>query len=213
MYMSARDVNISIDTSEFATQFMKLKNVKNGAKKAVTRGLNTAASKMKSNAKKAIKDEYLITKMSSVTKSFMVDRASYSDMSAAFKSNGRPVALTYFVYSRNRFPGVKGTPTAFAVAKRRGGGYTGGFVAKTRSGHTGIFKRVKKTDKDYDEMRARSKMAEIYPTRYPIRQLYGPSATEMLNNEGVRKDTSETAITEFNKEFNRQVDYLFKGGK
>lgn len=211
--MSARDVNISIDTDELAAQLYKLKNVKNGAKKAVTRGLNRAVAKMKTDSKKAIKDEYLITKMSSVTKSFMVDSASYSDMSAAFKSNGRPIALTYFVYSRNRFPRVKGTPTAFAVVKKRDGGYTGGFVAKMKSGHIGIFKRVKPGDKDYDKMRARSKMAEKYKTRYPIKQLYGPSATELLNNEAVKAKISETAVLEFNKEFNRQVDYLFKGGK
>lgn len=196
------DSDISVDTKELTTQFMKLKNVKNGAVKAVTRGLNVAAAKMKSTAKEPIRNEYLITKMASVTKSFKVDKASYANMSAAFKSNGRPVALSYFVYSRNRFPGVKGAPTTLAVVKKRGGGYTGGFVAgvqwHSENGdagvHKGIFRRVGKE-------------------RYPIEQLYGPSATELLNNEAVRARVDEIAVTAFDKEFNRQVNYLFKGGK
>lgn len=201
--MSARDVNISIDADEMVTQFMKLKNVKNGAVKAVTRGMNKAVAKMKTEAKTPIRDTYTVKKITDVTSSIKVKRATYSNMSADIHSDGRPITLTKFQYKRNPSPGVKGTPTAFAqVRKDKSGGYTGGFVTNvswsSKSGasgsHTGVFKRVGKS-------------------RYPIKQLYGPGTTEMLNQDNVKQVISETAETEFIKEFDRQVDYLFKGGK
>lgn len=198
-----KDIDISIDTSELTTQLLKLKNVKSGAVKAVTRGLNVAVAKMKTASKEPIRKEYTIKRITDVTKSIKVKRASYLNMSADINSQGRPIALTSFKYKRNPSPGVPGTPTAFVQVKRSGGGgYTGGFVTgvrwKAKSGesgtHVGIFKRVGKE-------------------RYPIKQLYGPSATEMLNNDEVKDVINETAVTEFDKEFNRQVNHLFKGGR
>lgn len=203
MYMSARDVNISIDTADVMEKVYMLRNIKNGGAKAITRGLNKAVARMKTESKTPIRDTYTIKKITDVTGSIKVRKATYSNMSADINSKGRPIPLTNFQYTPNPSPGVKGTPTAFAkVRKDKGGGYTGGFVTSvkwsSKSGasgnHKGIFKRVGKS-------------------RYPIKQLYGPGATEMLNNEKTKQVITETAVTEFDKEFNRQVAYLFKGGK
>ena len=74
---------------------------------------------------------------------------------------------------------------------KNGGGYTGGFIA-TVGEHIGVFRRRRSA-------------------RFPIDQLYGPSGTEMLNNENVREGIEREAAVRFANEFDRQVDLLLKG--
>jgi hypothetical protein len=219
--MGQWDSSISIDTSDVKKAEIKLRNIKNGVPKAVTRGMNVAVRKAKVSAKEPIREEYTIKKITNVTKSMGIDRATYSNLSAAFKSNGRPIPLSYFQYRRNPSPGVKGTSTAYAQVKKKGSmKSTGGFVTgvgwKSKSGesgtHIGIFRRVPDSEKSKKQREKPSMMAQRYPKRYPIEQLYSPGATEMLNNPDVRAKVQEVMTTEFDTEFNRQVAYLMSGG-
>ena len=185
------DVDIQIDTKQLEKQLKRLEKVKNGGVKATTRALNYAVRGMKTEAKKGIKREYTVKKISDAASSIVVTRASYSNMSAAMTSKNRPIALTKFSYKKNPRPGIKGTPTVFASPKKGGGGYTGGFYAVVGS-HAGAFRRAGRS-------------------RRPIDQLFGPSGTEMLNNKSVKDAIEQTAAERFGKEFDRQVELLLKG--
>lgn len=184
------NVDIRVDTADINKQLRRLENIKNGVPKAMTRALNVAVRSMKTEAKRGIKAEYTVKRISDATNSIVVKRASYSNMSAAMISTNRPIALTKFRYKKNTNPGRKGGLTVFAQPKKSGGGYTGGFVA-SMGAHSGIFRRQGKS-------------------RLPIDQLFGPSGTEMLNNPTIRENISTIAAIKFDKELDRQVDLLLK---
>ena len=197
------DFDIVLDRTDIDKQIKRLRNIKNGAEKALTRGMNTALPKMKKAASNSIKQNYSITKITAATKTIKQKKAAYKRLSAEINSQGRPIPLTSFRFKRNPHPGVKGTPTAKAMVVKNGAlKETGGFMANVRwrsktgdsGSHTGIFKRVGKE-------------------RYPIKQLYAPSTTEFMNNPDSSTNIQKAGQESFEKEFDRQVDYLLKGGK
>lgn len=198
-----KEIQIHLNSSEVNKKLQKLKEVENGAPKAVMRAMNRTVTGMRTDAGREVSARYTV-KQADVKDKLDLDKASITDLSIAMRSKGRPMRLVKFSHEPNKNPGVKGSPTVFAQVKKSGsGGFTGGFMATMRStnGITGIFMRTGKLTR-------RGKNAG--KGREGIKQLYGPGSVQMLDNKETREVIQKKAVERFNKELDHQIDYLLK---
>ena len=197
------DVSIQIDDSDVKRKLKKLKNVQNGAPKAMMRALNRTVTGMKTDAGKAVAGNYIV-KQKDVKEKLVTEKASMGDLSITLRSTGRPMRMVKFKTKANRRPGKKGGATVFAkVAKGGPGGHTGAFMATMANGVSGAFVR---TGNFQTAGKGRYKGQE----KEMIRQLHGPGVVQMLDNKITREAVQTKATERFYKELDHQVDYLLK---
>ena len=109
-------------------------------------------------------------KVSAIKKSFYIEKANKYKMEVALKATGRPITLINYG-ARQTKSGVrvrvKNGPTVFHHA----------FIVTMPNGHRGVFERIGKTHK---KVKVGNK---ILRTGLPIKELYGPSIPQGLNNK------------------------------
>lgn len=183
------DIKIEGDTIERITR--ALANVKNGAPKAFSRGINEALDRGRTECVRAATAEYLI-KAGDVRASLSLKRASFGSMSGEIRSVAPMLPLIKFEvkppgYQQRR---KKKRPISARV-KRGGGGGTieRGFLAPTGKLGRGAFERMG-------------------PERVPLKEFYTVGPSVMLGSATVSEQVENRMREVLEKEIERQAALL-----
>lgn len=190
---------ISIDDSQLKHVEAVLQHIPKAMPRVIARSINRASVAAKTAALKKISNEYTI-KRKRVAETFSLTKATVNNLSAFVTSKGRPNALTYFKTSPGKLPKGRPKNPVFVRVKQSGGGpIKGAFLAKTKSGHLGVFHRNGVFGRNGNE-----KLEEI-------EQNYGPSTPQMLENKTVSAFIENRAREILNKQLDHEVDVMLRG--
>ena len=202
-----REIEVSIDQTDLENRLERLREVKNGAPRALMRALNRTLTGMGTDAAKETSAQYVI-KQKDVKANLNKSRANMSNLSIVMRSKGRPIRLVKFKTKPNKRPGQRGGQPAFAQVKRDGGGgrIPGSFMANFQAGkdsHKGLFVRTGK----FAKMKRGRHQGQ---RREQIRQLHGPGVVQMLRQEDVRSAIQTNATGRFNKQLDHEIKHLLR---
>lgn len=196
-----REVEINIAGVEELER--KLGNLKSKAPQVLSRAINRAAEKARTETKREAAARYFVSQ-GNVLKTITLSKASTAKLSAEMKSKGSQIALSKFKVSPKR--GVKRTskggysPSVYKVAVKKEGGMKTlhvdpkSFIATMKSGHVGVMRR------DGSE-------------RMPITQLYGPAVPSMIKNEEVIGRIKEAAADMLERRIDAEVNNILQRGR
>ncbi len=170
-----------------------LAGIKDGSRKAIVRALNktvgTSSGGVQSDAVKEVAREFNLTQKD-IKRDFRIKKATYADLSAYVRAQGKPVPLGRFIRTRQTQKGVsvqvkKSRPR---VVIRHA------FIPKLKSGHIGVFWRRGKQ-------------------RLPIDQRFGPRVPDIFSNDEVMKPILQKAQERLDKNFSHEVEFLLETSK
>ena len=202
-----REIEVSIDQTDLELRLQSLRDIKNGAPRALMHALNRTLTGMGTDAAKQASVQYII-KQKDVKANLNKSRANMSNLSITMRSKGRPIRLVKFRVRANTRPGRKGGKPAFAKVKRDGSGgrIPGAFMANFQAGkdsHEGVFVRTGR----FAKMKRGRHQGQV---REQIRQLHGPGVVQMLSQEDVKNVIQSNATERFNKQFDHEVRRILK---
>lgn len=180
----------------------KLGNLKSKAPTVLSRAINRAAQKAKTETKREAAAKYFVSQ-GEVMKTLTISKASPAKLSAELRSKGSQIALSKFKVSPKR--SVRRTsrggysPSVYKVAVKKEGGLKTlhadpkSFIATMKSGHVGVMRR------DGSE-------------RLPITQLFGPAVPSMVKNEEIISQIRERALETLEKRIDAEVNNILQRG-
>lgn len=176
-------------------------------RKAIPRAANSTNNKTAVTARKETVKELGKTMSKDIglgasgfRKAIDIKKSTVKTLVAILSAHGRPLPLALFVQPSKRKPGffnqriyVTTKPTfaykgVEAKAWNKKKTYKHSFIAKTKSGHVGVFVRSGKK-------------------RTPIKELYGPSIPSEFLNEKVQKHLKRTIEQKWKPVFDRELAY------
>ena len=168
-----------------------LSGVRGGWQKAVGSALARAAASGKTEIKRAIADEYTISQGEFLRATRNINhyqRDSMGGVSVEFGYAGYVIPLMHFATS------VSSDGRVTTQVKRAGARETlNNAFRATMGAHTGIFER-------------------IGPSRFPVRELFGPSTPQMMySNEDVLDKTEKKITDEYEKRVEHEILRLMNG--
>lgn len=180
-------------TASIAKANLALSHIKDGAPKAINTTLNRTIEGMRTEITKRVTERYDI-KAKPVRDSIKLQKSSISTLRAAVTGAGSPIPLINFRVTPNK-PGKQKPGTVLRVSVKKSGGkpVPNAFIAKTSSGHVGVFQRVGKN-------------------RMPIKQLYGPSVPQMMGEPGIQEQVMENANERFASRIDHEIGRLLEKG-
>ncbi len=176
-------IELTIDQMEKAEEM--LQHLPGEAPKAMASALNRAAQSARTEASRKVREKYYV-KHKDVTSTIKIYRANPSDLSAVVTSRGNLMTLSKFRVTPKRPQPRRKAPIKVRVQRGEGGPIKGAFVARMKSGHVGVFKRVGKA-------------------RLPIEQLYGPSIPQMLDSKTVREWVEQKAAEVLDQRLEHEI--------
>ena len=185
---------ITIDEKGLAEAQKLLADMPKAIPKAAARAINEAATAAKEEAWNQVKKTYTIKKMR-VSKAWdKISRATASNLSAKLVSRGSVMPLSYFTTKPKKPPKRRPRNPVYVQVRHDGGGsIKNAFVARMKSGHTGVFHRTRGNQS------------------LPIQQNYGPSVPQMLGSKTVSAFIEERASEVLNRRFAHQVNAILNG--
>ena len=185
---------ITIDEKGMAEAQKLLAGMPKAVPRAAARAINRAAAAAKAEAWEQVKKTNT-NKRARVNKAWnKVSRATASNLSVKLVSRGPVMALSYFNIKPKSPPKRRPKNPVFVQVRKDGGGpIRDAFVARTKSGHTGIFHRTQGN------------------RSLPIQQNYGPSVPQMLGSPTVSAFIGERASKILNERFTHEVNAILNG--
>ncbi len=185
---------ITIDEKGLAEAQKLLADMPKAIPKAAAKSINKAATAAKNEAWKQVKKDYTI-KRARVSKAWdKITKATASNLSAKLTSRGSVMALSYFTTKPKSPPKRRPKNPVFVQVRRDGGGsIPSAFVARMKSGHTGVFHRTSGNQS------------------LPIQQNYGPSVPQMLGSKSVSAFIEERASEVLNQLFENEINAILNG--
>ncbi|MDR3353688.1 MAG: phage tail protein [Synergistaceae bacterium] len=196
-------IDISLDEKQLHAVKDTLLHIPGGAEKAIARAINRAVEGARTDAVKAVCELYEI-KPVAVRKTIQIQRATPKKLKAIIFSTGSTIGLYNFFVSPKKPPkqkGVKVSNRKTVIAGVKFGTraeFPGGFIARMKSGHKGIWRRTGETTENG--------LPEI-------KEFFGLSVPQMLGNDKVLDFIRHRANRRLHKELYHQINFLFKGGK
>ncbi|MEN6583759.1 MAG: hypothetical protein ABFD54_15035 [Armatimonadota bacterium] len=179
----------------------------------VHRSLMYAGRRMKTAAKRAIKETYFV-KSSELQLGLIEQHSRVSkdkEMWFQVKAIGERIDLFDFKVSRRTPTKKHAPPGGVRVQVRKDGTVTTwrhGFIAQMDSGHIGLFFR----DVNNSKYKQKPRDNQFGFTWLPIYEGVGVSIAEMLKTVDAEQDIEENATLDFQKELDRQMSlFLSKG--
>lgn len=165
-----------------------LAGVPKGAQRAVSNAINRGLSKIKTGAKKRVKEVYTVqsSAFNSATNT-RVQRASAGNLAGYISFSGCKIPLYKFKVTP-KTPGIRKRVHA-AVMKDGGTVFEDAFIAQMPNGHLGIFER--ETSR-----------------RFPIKEFMGLSAAQMIGNIKVMEQLEEDAQKLVDERLEHEIDRL-----
>lgn len=196
---------LQVDSAVIDRVREQLGHIKNGTEIAILNSLNRAAETGRAEAVRRVRDVYSISARD-VRGTMSIRRASLSTLKAVISSEDGALPLSKFKI-RPGTPPKRPTPVTAVI--RRGNSKQMGkrtFVARTASGHIGVFSRIG----EWREMRSGRYAGQV---REAIKQLYGPAIPVMLGTENVAKSITDSAGQAVLKRLDHEVERLFAKGR
>lgn len=181
-------IEISAETLDRVEKI--LSNIPKGAERALSNAINRGLSRTKTTATKRVKEVYTVNSGAlSAASNIRVSKASTSNLAGFVSFSGYKIPLFKF----------KVTPTAPATGKRakasvmKGSGATfeDAFIANMRNG-TSVFERET-------------------ASRFPVDELMGLSAAQMVGNERVITGLEDEVQQLVNERLEHEIDRLLNG--
>lgn len=167
-----------------------LQGVPKGAERALSNAINRGLSRIKTTAKKRVKEVYTVdSRALSAASNITIRRASTNDLAGFVSFAGRKIPLYKFKVT----PKTAGTKKRVQASVMKGGGATfeSAFIADMRNG-TGVFERETKK-------------------RLPVHELMGLSAAQMVGNQKVLEGIGEEAQDLINERLEHEIDRILNG--
>lgn len=186
-------VGVGFDHSQIDKALSALAGVPNGAETALTRAINKAVAKARTQTVRAICTQYNI-RPSDVRRTLSVVHASKKSLTALILQRGSPLELMKFAVTPKKPPSQKGkrpearTQTVAGVKFGTRHVLPHAFIARMKNGHVGIY----------------SRRAE----RRAIRQRYTTSTPQMMASTGVMTPLTEDSLRVMSAELDRQIELL-----
>lgn len=159
-----------------------LKGIENGTATAVTRSMNKAIRKAQSTAVKSIAKDVPGIKQKHVRDAMMLKLASRAAWVATVTAKGGRIPVMDLAARQTQRGVTYRTPQGRQLIPSA-------FIATTKSGHRGVFKRSGKK-------------------RLPIQELFGPSIPRVFIQERIERQIDRDARGEWIKELARQIELL-----
>ena len=168
-----------------------LAGVPKGAERAFSNAINRGLSHTKTQAFKQVKAVYAVKQsaLNEATKT-RVQRASSGNLAGYVSFSGVKIPLYKFSVSPKE-PGKKQKVRA-GVMKGGGAVFEDAFIARMKSGHTGIFERI--TSK-----------------RFPIEEKMGLSAAQMVQRETIIDQLTQEAQEKVDERLKHEIDRILNG--
>lgn len=187
-----------------------LSGVKNGIERATSSAVNRSITTIKKDLKKEVIKNYVITS-SEVEKTLSVKKANFKKPFGFINSKSERLSLYKFFSSK------KSDGTIFVKVKKKNGrkkvqgkeNLLGKpFIARLKTGHTGIFQRSEKTSlKKIISKSGKEKEKEV-PI---IKDLKTVSIPQMLGTDSVQDYVNEKAPEILEKNLDKEIDRILKG--
>lgn len=171
-----------------------LGGIRDAIPRAQSNAINRSLTTARAEAIRIVRAEYIVS-ASAVRKTMTIKSATINNPSGTIVSVGSPIALSKFDISPSRPNGKRKTPLTARV--KLGSGkkvIKHAFVAKVSSGHIGAFIRTGES-------------------RFPIKQLYGPSVPQMLGEKNVSKKIEEKAAETLDKRLEHEINRILEGNR
>ncbi len=180
----------------------KLDGLKKKAPVILSRAINRASEKARTEAKREVSEKYFISQKN-VLKTIRLKKASKAVLSAEMISRGSPIALSKFRVSQrrqvSRTKRGKASPSVYKAGVERAGGLKPldgnpkAFFTSVGSGHEGVMERVSSR-------------------RLPLKELYGPAVPSMIKNEKIIGRIQEEASETLEKRIDAEINNILQGG-
>ena len=154
-------------------------------KAGTARALNRAAQGVKTDAARETRKEYKI-KARDIRDSLRISRATPNKLQAMALGSGNRIPLVKFG-ARPAQPGGRRPAKGISVHVKSRKVLKGSFVARTGSGHVGVFTRKGKAS-------------------LPIEQKFGPAVPEMIGNPDVLERMTQGAKERFEKNLDHEIN-------
>lgn len=195
------EIHFDIDHQGVEDAKQILRHVKDGARTAIQRALNRAATGIKTDGARETSKTFFVDS-DTVRSRMVVSKASKTNLSITVSRKGGRFLARNFPRDPNTMPGVKGGKAVFLRPRRDGGGMY--LNADTERGKSGVSKAFMATTPS----RGRSILRRIGKHRDRLTHARGLSVPEMLGDADVTKVIQAGAATRFNKELDHQVNHL-----
>lgn len=162
---------ITVRCDELASHIENLYRIDEKIKNAVAEAINISAEEGRKKAILKVQETYEVKAEANNIKvrgreyAVRLSKARPSTLTAYFSVKGRPIPLIRFKVNPTE---PKNQKVVVSVKKSGGKTIDGAFIARVKSGHVGVFKRVGERS-------------------LPIKQLYGPSVPQMFGSESIVK--------------------------
>jgi hypothetical protein len=168
----------------------------------ISRSVNKTLTGIKTDAAKEITQIMNVTQ-AIVKDTMKINKATPTNLSAWFRSTGKPTPLTKFI-------GTAQTATGVSVKVRKDEPRTviqRTFVAKMKSGHTGVFWRDWHGTRQPVNKKIRYSALPKF-MRLPIEQKYGPRIPDYLGDKGpIMQRVLVKAGERMHKNIEHELDY------
>jgi hypothetical protein len=210
--------NVEVTKQHLRTLERKTPNV-------LANAINRTTTNIKKTMAQQTASRYYI-KSGDVRKTISIRRASRSTLNGAAVSRSSPISLAKFKVSPNRpvsYSGGKASPKAYKAAVKKGEPLKAldtdpkAFIATVKAGdekeHMGLF--VRKTGEERDK--AIDERKKGFDKRYkgkrsPIKQLYGPTAPSMINNDDSIEIIQNEAKSTLQKRIDAEIANILRKG-
>lgn len=181
-------VEIEIDRRAMTRVERVLRGVPNGSKRAIYNATNRALTRGRAVISKGITKKAAV-KAAKVKETLSLQKPTISRLGGSVTSTSPVTTLISFKTNPNKATGKRPTMLKATIKKGSTKPIPGAFIAKTKSGHVGVFKRSDKA-------------------RLPIRQLVGPSIPYMAKPQDISDDVKTEMINTFNTRLNHEINRL-----
>lgn len=193
------------------------------APSVLARAINRTTTNIKKNMAEQAASRYRV-KNTDVKATIDMSNATGSKPEGRVISKGAVIALSKFKVTPNRpvtYPRGKPSPRVYAASVKKGGvlrkldGDPKAFIAVMKSGHKGVYERTGKWETTNDRAKTRTreynrKGKQKAHSRHNeiIRQRYGPSVPQMIQNKESMAHIQEEARSTLQKRIDAEIAHI-----
>lgn len=185
-----------------------LAGVPKGADRAIANALNKSARTAVTGVIKGLRKNYTINSKHIRKNGFIIKRANAGNLEARITVRGKVLGLNNY-HMTPKEP-VKEIP--FARVKKGGGKFKGGFVARMKSGHIGIFERMQEGTRGRirkhmqgEKPRAKKRGTGQTKGRAGVHEFMGPSVAKIAKNEEIHAAMTLDVQKTYAEEIEKQI--------
>ncbi len=192
-----------------------LSGIKDGSRKAIARALNktvgTSSGGVQSDAVKEVAKEFNLTQKD-IKRDFKIKKATYTDLSAYVRAQGRPVPLERFIRTRQTQKGV-----SIQVKKNRSRVVIPHlFIRKYKGGvfiRLALIRDITSNPMSIRRDKSGKFLGKFRDKRFPIKHRFGPRIPDIFSNAEVMEPILKKAQERLDKNFGHEVEFLLESGK